>query len=133
MFGLLLNPDSSGMTGPGNTRGVGVGRHGRGCTRVYKLTAVLKVLMLQHLFLDLAQAEEERRAAEEAARLAAEAAEGDPAVAQMRRLLNRTKSGAKVADAFKQLEVEGGLAGKWRVLYEVSFSHHPACQLQSLW
>lgn len=44
---------------------------------------------------------------------------GDPAVAQMRRVLNKTKSGAKVADAVKQLEVEGGLAGKWKVLYEV--------------
>lgn len=72
------------------------------------------------------QAEEEKRAAaaaeEEAARQAAEAeaAEGDPAVAQMRRVLNKTKSGAKVADAMKQLEVEGGLAGKWKVLYEVS-------------
>lgn len=50
----------------------------------------------------------------------AEAAEGDPAVAQMKRVLNKTKSGAKVADAMKQLEVEGGLAGKWKVLYEVS-------------
>ena len=38
---------------------------------------------------------------------------------QMRRVLNRTKSGIKVADAFKQIEAEGGLAGKWRVLYEV--------------
>ena len=66
------------------------------------------------------QAEEEQRAAEEAARLEAEAAEGNPAVAQMKRILNKTKSGAKVADAFKQLEVEGGLAGKWKVLYEVS-------------
>lgn len=72
------------------------------------------------------QAEEEKRAAaaaeEEAARQEAEAAEGDPAVAQMRRVLNKTKSGAKVADAMKQLEVEGGLAGKWKVLYEVSIS-----------
>ena len=63
------------------------------------------------------QAEEERKAAEEAAKQ--EAAE-DPAVAQMRRVLSKTKSGVKVADAFKQIEVEGGLAGKWRVLYEVS-------------
>ena len=39
----------------------------------------------------------------------------------MRRVLNKTKSGAKVADALKELEVEGGLAGKWRVLYEVRF------------
>lgn len=74
--------------------------------------------------IDAQQAEEERRAAaaaeEEAARQEAEAAEGDPAVAQMRRVLNKTKSGAKVADAMKQLEVEGGLAGKWKVLYEVS-------------
>ncbi|KAL3130990.1 hypothetical protein ABBQ38_000314 [Trebouxia sp. C0009 RCD-2024] len=73
-----------------------------------------------------AKAEEERRAAaaaaEEAARQQAEAAEGDPAVAQMRRVLNKTKSGAKVADAMKQLEVEGGLAGKWRVLYEALFA-----------
>ena len=38
---------------------------------------------------------------------------------QMRRVLNKTKSGIKVADAFKQIEAEGGLAGKWRVLYEV--------------
>ena len=37
----------------------------------------------------------------------------------MRRVLSKTKSGAKVADAMKQLEVEGGLAGKWKVLYEV--------------
>jgi hypothetical protein len=37
----------------------------------------------------------------------------------MRRVLNKTKSGAKVADALKELQVEGGLAGKWRVLYEV--------------
>ena len=67
------------------------------------------------------QAEEERRmAAEEAARQEAEAEEGDPAVAQMRRVLGKTKSGAKVAEAVKQLEVEGGLAGKWKVLYEVS-------------
>ena len=40
----------------------------------------------------------------------------------MRRVLNKTKSGAKVADAMKQLEVEGGLAGKWKVLYEVSIT-----------
>lgn len=40
-------------------------------------------------------------------------------MAQMRRVLGKTKSGAKVADALKELEVEGGLAGKWRVLYEV--------------
>ena len=40
----------------------------------------------------------------------------------MRRVLNKTKSGAKVADAVKQLEVEGGLAGKWKVLYEVSIT-----------
>jgi len=44
-------------------------------------------------------------------------------VAQMRRVLNKTKSGAKVADALKELEVEGGLAGKWRVLYEVRRQH----------
>lgn len=69
-----------------------------------------------------AEAEEERRAAEEKARLDAEAAEGDPAVAQMKRVLNKTKSGAKVADAMKQLEVEGGLAGKWKVLYEALFA-----------
>lgn len=69
-----------------------------------------------------AKAEEERRAAEEKARLDAEAAEGDPAVAQMKRVLNKTKSGAKVADAMKQLEVEGGLAGKWKVLYEALFA-----------
>ncbi len=41
----------------------------------------------------------------------------------MRRVLNKTKSGAKVADALKELEVEGGLAGKWRVLYEVRHEH----------
>ena len=78
------------------------------------------------------QAEEERRVAaaaeEEAARQEAEAAEGDPAVAQMRRVLNKTKSGAKVADAMKQLEVEGGLAGKWKVLYEVSIPGYWSCQ-----
>lgn len=77
---------------------------------------------------DAPQAEEERHAAaaaaEEAARQEAEAAQGDPAVAQMRRVLNKTKSGAKVADAMKQLEVEGGLAGKWKVLYEVSITLH---------
>ena len=39
-------------------------------------------------------------------------------------MLNKTKSGAKVADAMKQLEVEGGLAGKWKVLYEVSITLH---------
>lgn len=44
-------------------------------------------------------------------------------MAQMRRVLNKTKSGAKVADALKELEVEGGLAGKWRVLYEVRCQH----------
>ena len=44
-------------------------------------------------------------------------------MAQMRRVLNKTKSGAKVADALKELEVEGGLAGKWRVLYEVRLQH----------
>ena len=74
------------------------------------------------------QAEEERHAAEEKARLEAEAAEGDPAVAQMRRVLNKTKSGAKVADALRELEVEGGLAGKWRVLYEVNQQHKQAHQ-----
>ena len=46
----------------------------------------------------------------------------------MRRVLNKTKSGAKVADALKELEVEGGLAGKWRVLYEVSQQHKQAHQ-----
>ncbi len=44
-------------------------------------------------------------------------------MAQMRRVLNKTKSGAKVADALKEVEVEGGLAGKWRVLYEVRRQH----------
>ena len=68
---------------------------------------------------DIVQAEEERKAAEEAAK---QEQNEDPAVAQMRRVLNKTKSGIKVADAFKQIEAEGGLAGKWRVLYEVS--HH---------
>lgn len=79
----------------------------------------------------VAQAEEERRAAEEKARLEAEAAEGDPAVAQMRRVLNKTKSGAKVADALKELEVEGGLAGKWRVLYEALFAEDKDTKLSA--
>lgn len=65
------------------------------------------------------QAEEERKAAEEAAK---QESGQDPAVEQMRRVLNKTKSGIKVADAFKQIEAEGGLAGKWRVLYEVGLS-----------
>ncbi|KAL0041960.1 hypothetical protein WJX79_010367 [Trebouxia sp. C0005] len=78
-----------------------------------------------------AQAEEERRAAAEKARLEAEAAEGDPAVAQMRRVLGKTKSGAKVADALKELEVEGGLAGKWRVLYEALFAEDKDTKLSA--
>ena len=86
---------------------------------LYLISTTLSLAFL-HL-----QAEEERLAAEEAAKKEAEAAEGDPAVAQMRRVLSKTKSGAKVADAMKQLEVEGGLAGKWKVLYEVHAV--PAC------
>lgn len=74
---------------------------------------------MPYIDFDWFQAEEERKTAEEAAKQ--ESAE-DPAVAQMRRVLNKTKSGIKVADAFKQIEAEGGLAGKWRVLYEVSSS-----------
>lgn len=70
---------------------------------------------------DIVQAEEERKAAEEAAK---QEQNEDPAVAQMRRVLNKTKSGIKVADAFKQIEAEGGLAGKWRVLYAVSRHCH---------
>lgn len=46
--------------------------------------------------------------------------------------MNKTKSGAKVADALKELEVEGGLAGKWRVLYEVSQQHKQAHQTSDL-
>lgn len=50
----------------------------------------------------------------------------------MRRVLNKTKSGAKVADALKELEVEGGLAGKWRVLYEVSQLHKQTHQFSDV-
>ncbi|KAK9830541.1 hypothetical protein WJX72_012368 [[Myrmecia] bisecta] len=74
---------------------------------------------------------EEKRVAEEAA--AAEAARNaaNPAV-QLRHLLSTGKSAREVAVAVKKLEVDGGLAGRMRVLYEALFGEEGDAKLAPL-
>lgn len=70
------------------------------------------------------QAEEERKAAEEAAKKAAAdkaAAEKDDNPVAFLTNLMTTKTPVQVATAAKELDVEGGPAGRIRVLFEVGF------------
>ncbi len=82
------------------------------------------------------QAEEERKAQEEAAKKVAAdkaaAEKDDNPVAFLRNLMS-TKTPVQVATAAKELEVEGGPAGRIRVLFEVSYGHTllPACTVIS--
>jgi translation initiation factor 5 len=74
-----------------------------------------------------AKAEEERRAAEQRAANGNAEANGtsaamSDAVDSMRRVLEKTKSAAKVSHAVRGLEVEGGPSGKMRALYQAMFA-----------
>ena len=73
---------------------------------------------LTHQVSQLLQAEEERKAAEEAAALeAAEEVPSDP-VGHVRAFIGSHEAVESAAE-LEGLEVEGGLAGRMRVLYEV--------------